>query len=508
MQKKSASWQSAVLGYFDRRMILVFCLGFSSGLPLALTGATFQVWQAEIGMDLTTIGIFTLVGASYSLKFVWSPLIDRMPPPPPFRRFGRRRGWALATQIPLALSILLLGFSDPAAQPELTALVAVALAFFSASQDIVIDGLRIEMLKAEEQATGAAMVIYGYRLGATLIAGAGALYLAEYFGWGIAYAAMAAAIGIGILAILAVEEPPSAAPVAETKSNGRGVAWAVFFVAFALILAFIVFHALGDGLRILLGEGKWQLAVANFLAVLAAALTPPILLALLPRPGKVAAASYGDFHAWLQGAIFKPFADIAQRESWLALLTFIVLYKLGDAVLGVNASAFYINIGFDKTQIASVTKVFGLIATLVGTFLGGLLVYRFGIAKALMIGGILQAASNLMFALQADVGPDIRYFYATIGTENLTGGLGAVVLVGYLSAICNKAFTATQYALFSSLAALGRVLLAAPFSGLPDAMGWVNYYFLSALLGLPGLLMLYWMMKHHAASLESVSSRA
>ncbi|WP_374370761.1 MFS transporter [Dongia sp.] len=499
---QESGWTSALAMYFSPRLIAVFLLGFSSGLPLALTGGTFQIMQADAGVDVATVGLFSLVGVSYALKFVWSPIIDRSLPPLGFRTFGRRRGWALACQLPLALSILCLGLVDLATWPGLAAAAAVCIAFFSASQDIVIDGLRIELLEKEQQGAGAAMVTYGYRIAGSLVAGAGALVIAKYFGWTAAYAVMAACVLVGVVTILAIREPEVTKTVTASLTTETGVLWGVVFVVVALVVAVATYLAITRGAAYFLGVEKWQVAAANFMATIAAASIPLIMLKLLPAAGSRSPQSYQSFRRWLNSSVFSPFADVATRDGWKALLAFIILYKLGDAVLGVNASYFYTKIGFDKLQIAEVTKVFGLLATLLGTFLGGLMMIKLGVARSLIIGGVLQAASNLLYVVQAEVGADVHFLYLTIGVENLTGALGAVVLVGFLSAICNTAFTATQYALFSALAALGRTVLASPFSGLADVLGWANYYFLSIAMAVPGLAMLFWMIKRHPKALE------
>jgi PAT family beta-lactamase induction signal transducer AmpG len=408
-------WREAAAVYLDGRVIAVGFLGFSSGLPLLLTFSTLSVWLAELGVSLTAIGLFALVGLPYSLKFAWAPLIDRLPLPLLTTRFGRRRGWALATQALLIVAIVGLGGSDPAGQPFATAAWAVLLTFASASQDVVIDAYRVEILPERQQGAGAAMIVAGYRIG-MLAAGAGALFLAEVLPWPAVYGAMAALVGVGVLTVLLMPEP-DAAPV------------------------------------------------------------PP---------------GTGLLH-WLRHAVLEPFLDFLQRQNWWLILGFIVLYKFGDSLAGVMANVFYIQIGFSKAEIASVSKIFGLVATLAGGFLGGLLVARAGIWWSLLWAGILQALSNLLFAVQAVVGADLGMLTLTIAVENLSGGMGTAAFVAYLSGLCNVAYTATQYALLSSFMALARTTLSSGGGGLAEETGWVVFFVLTTLAALPGLALLFWL---------------
>ncbi|MBM3572465.1 MAG: AmpG family muropeptide MFS transporter [Alphaproteobacteria bacterium] len=397
-------------------------MGFSSGLPLALTGATLSIWLKDVGVSLIAIGFFALVGTVYTFKFLWSPIIDRAHIPVLTPSLGRRRSWALIIQIALAAAILTMGHADPRHSAELTALAAVLVAFCSASQDIVIDAYRVELLDAHEQGAGAAATQLGYRIG-MLASGAGALFLAEFFGWQLAYTVMAGLVGIGMTAVLATREPREMArPVTS-------------------------------------GADAWTHA----------------------------------FSAWIKDAVIAPFADFVQRRAWLPILLFVVLYKVGDAMAGVMAGPFYIAMGFSKPEIASVSKVFGVIATMTGVFLGGLVVYRLGVFKSLLICGVLQMLSNLMFAAQAVVGYDLGFLMATIAVENVTGGMGSAAFVAYLSSLCNIAFTATQYALLSSLSAVPRTVLASGSGWLAESLDWVLFFGVTTVAALPGLLLLMWL---------------
>ncbi len=414
----------AALGiYRDRRMVLICVLGFASGLPLALTLATLSAWLAQAGVSRTAIGLFALVGLPYTLKFLWSPLIDGMRLPFLSAWLGRRRGWLLMSQVALGLAIFALAGADPARDVMLTAVLALGVAFLSATQDIVIDAWRVEILAAREQGAGAAAVQLGYRVG-MLASGAGALYIADAFGFQVAYGVMAVVMAIGMIATLMANEP--------------------------------------------LAPGGPQT--------------------------KVPALSYGMVH-WVDSHVVRHFADFVQRPGWLAILLFIVLYKFGDAIAGVMANPFFIDIGFSLSEIASVTKVFGIVATLAGTVAGGALVARKGIFAALMLCGVLQMASNLMFAVQALVGSDIIVLTMTIAVENFSGGMGTAAFVAYLSRLCSFAFTATQYALFSSLAAVGRTVLSSGGGWLADRLDWFWFFAATGLCAVPGLIVLAWLAR-------------
>ncbi len=501
------SWRETFVAFFERRLIAVLFLGFSSGLPLALTAATLQARQTEAGIDLTTIGFFALVGIAYSLKFLWSPLIDRSLPPGPFRRLGHRRGWTLMIQIALMAAIAILGLIDPAASPVLTALMAVVVAFLSASQDIVIDAYRIELLDDEQQGAGAAMTQYGYRLG-MLVSGAGALFLAEYYSWSLAYLVMAVLIGVGMATVLMTREPgrsPLSKGIARAGPEGEpSFALRLGLISGLAALAILVFLGTRDWVLAPLDWPKWA---GNVIATLLAAALPVLIVAFLPRPA-TETGNYAALHRWLDEAVKRPFQDMGTRRGWALILLFIVLYKLGDAVLGTMATPFYLKIGFTKLEIAEISKIFGLVATLLGVYIGGNMVMRLGLGRTLLITGALQATSNLMFAWQAHVGHDIHWLYVTIGIENLTGGMGSAAFVAYLSGLCNVAFTATQYALFSSLAALGRTVIASPMGAIAEEVGWVLYFLLSTAMALPGLLLLLFMLRRFPATIEGTRREA
>ncbi|MBI1208602.1 MAG: MFS transporter [Azospirillum sp.] len=406
------NWIAAAAVYLDRRVGVVLLLGFASGLPLALTGATLSVWLAESGLKLTAIGLFSLVGLPYSLKFLWAPLIDRLPLPVLDRCFGRRRAWGLASQLCLMLALIGLGLTDPRSDPWWTACLAVVVAFCSASQDIVIDAYRVESLEPHQFGAGAATYVLGYRFG-MLASGAGALYLASALPWREVYFAMAALVLVGMATLLLSGEP--AAKVRRDRAQGQGVG------------------------------------------------------------------------AWLYGAVVAPFTDFMSRPAWAIVLGFIVVFKLGDVLVGVMAMPFYLDLGFSKIEIANVTKLFGLLATIAGGFIGGALVHRLGIMRGVLVCGVLQMVSNLTFAVLAMVGHDLGMLMVTVTIENICGGMATAAFVAYLSSLCSVAYTATQYALLSSLFAFSRDVLGASGGWFSGQLGWVGYFVLCTAAALPGL---------------------
>lgn len=421
--------------YWERRLIIVFLMGFASGLPFLLSGATLSIWLTEEGVSLTTIGLFALVGTPYNLKFLWAPLIDRVPLPGLNKLLGRRRSWMVLTQAGLLAAIIGLGLTDPHAAPGITAFFALCVAFFSASQDIVIDAYRIDILDEDQQGAGAAMTQAGYRFG-LLASGAGALYLASEIDWSMVYGFMAGLVLVGFITALA-------APIPQ-----------------------------GDNVIENISESRKK---------------------------------------WLHTMVAAPFIEFFQRNNLamaMVILAFILLYKFGDAFAGVMANPFYIKIGFTKVQIANVSKIFGVFATLSGVFAGGLVVRRYGILKSLLYCGILQMLSNLMFAAQAAIGPKVGFLFLTIGIENLSGGMGSAAFVAYLSLLCNKAHTGTQFALFTSFMAFGRTWLSAMSGWVAEQTDWVTFFVTSTFVAIPGLLLLLWMLKHLPMSEQAGPDRS
>lgn len=402
----------------NRRITVITILGFSSGLPLALTGGTLQAWMATTGIDIRTIGIFALVGVPYTLKFLWSPIMDRFVPP----MLGRRRGWIFLTQIGLIIGISAIAFVSPKNTPYILGMIALFVAFTSASQDIVIDAYRTDVLREKERGAGAAVFVMGYRI-AMLVSGALALILSDQIGWKNTYLLMASIISIGIVTTLFAPEP----------------------------------------------EGK---------------ITPPISL---------------------QDAIWGPLKDYFSRNAAIALLFLIVLYKLGDAYAGTLTTAFLIRgVGFSPTEIGAINKGLGLISLIIGAVFGGALMVRLGLFRSLLLFGILQAVSNLSFVFLAWIGKNYELFVFAVAFENLSGGMGTAAFVSLLMTICNQKYSATQYALLSSLASLGRIFIAPTSGFLVESIGWANFFLITMLVATPGLWLL-WSMKKTILNLKNES---
>ena len=400
------------------RVVTVLFLGFSSGLPLALSGGTLQAWLTVEDVDIKTIGLFSLVGLPYTLKFLWSPLMDRFVVP----IFGRRRGWIALSQ--LALIGLILGMSVTSPQNGLwfLALLAFCLTFVSASQDVAIDAYRTELLRERERGIGAAVSVTGYRV-AMLVSGALALILSEYLGWRATYMLMALIMSIGVVAVWLGPEP---------EDPG----------------------------------------------------TPP---------------------ASMKDAVEGPFKEFFSRTGVWSLLALIVLYKLGDAFAGSLTTTFLIRgVNFSVGEVGAINKGMGLASTIIGALFGGVLMARLRLFKALLIFGILQAVSNLSFMVLALVGKSYPLMIFTIAFENLAGGMGTAAFVAFLMILCNHSYTATQFALLSALASLGRVFVG-PLSGvLVDGMGWTVFFFTTFLFALPGLVLL-WVMREVVKGTEAAN---
>ena len=403
----------------NRRVVAVFFLGFASGLPLALAGGTLQAWMAVEGVDLKTIGLFSLVGLPYAFKFFWAPLLDRYALP----FLGRRRGWILGTQLALMILIVMLGFTSPKDTPWLVALFALLLTFTSASQDIVFDAYRTDVLREKERGLGAAVSVTGYRI-AMLASGALALILAGPLGWRLTYLLMAGLMLIGMMATIFGPEPE------ETV-----------------------------------------------------------------RPPQS-----------LKEAISGPLTEFFSRPAAWAFLALIILYKIGDAFAGSLTTAFLIRgPGFSIGEVGAINKGLGLMATIIGALYGGVMLARLGLYRSLMIFGILQAISNLSFMVLAYAGKVYSIMVAAVAFENLAGGMGTAAFVAFIMTLCDHRYTATQFALLSALASLGRIFVGPPSGYLSHEVGWVVFFFVTFLAALPGLALLY-KMRGNILSLENLQN--
>jgi len=415
------SWQASLRTYRHPRVLAMLFLGFSAGLPFLLVAGTLTAWLATANIGMAEIGMFAWIGIMYSLKFLWAPVIDRLPLPLLTKWLGRRRAWMIVAQIAIAGALVGLAWSDPKLDLTRIAWFALLAAFASATQDIVIDAYRIEAVELKMQGTMAASYQVGYRVG-IVAAGAGVLFLAEFMSWRVAYQAMALLMAVGIVTVLLIDEPDSRA------------------------------------------KDKPEIK-------------PDVLWARLSD--------------WFANAFIGPFVEFFQRNGrWaLVLLVFIGFYRVTDMVLGVMANPFYIEIGFSLLEIGSVTKLFGIIVTLSGAAFGGVAVARYGLGGPLVFGAVLLAVTNLFFAAMALYGAELWFLFVTIGADNLAAGFTGTVFIAYLSGLTNVNYTATQYALFSSLMTLpGKVISG--FSGfIVESVDWFSFFVYASAMGIPGIVL-------------------
>ncbi|RKZ46863.1 MAG: AmpG family muropeptide MFS transporter [Gammaproteobacteria bacterium] len=440
----SKSWREAFSVYQKPRVIGMIFLGFAAGLPFLLVFSTLSAWLRDEGVARTTIGFFSWVGITYSIKVFWAPIVDRLPIPWLTRKLGKRRSWMLCAQIVIAAGLLGMASSDPETQLTLIAIYAVIVAFGSATQDITIDAYRIEAVDDEYQGAMAATYVFGYRL-ALLVAGAGAFYIAEGQSWSYAYIAMATLMLIGMVATLVISEPIHQINKIAEKVEQK--------------------------LESTLGLGK----DGNY----------------AKRTGR-----------WFVDAVVSPFVEFFERNGRMAvvILLLIATYKLSDITMGVMANPFYLDLGFSKTEIANVAKIFGFFMTIFGAALGGIFVTRYGVEKPLIFGSVMIIVTNLLFVWLARTEPNISTLAVVISADNLSGGFATSAFIAYLSSMTNKAYSATQYALFSSLMTLPAKFIGG-FSGIVvDAAGYAYFFLYAGLLGIPALLLIIYILYHDDSS--------
>lgn len=480
---------------FDSRVLTMLFLGISAGIPILLIFGTLSVWLREAEVARSTVTFFSWAALGYSFKYLWAPLVDKLPLPGLTARLGRRRSWLLVSQLAVIASILLMAFSDPQSGLIAVAIGAVLLGFSSATQDIVIDAYRIEAADKDLQAMMASAYIAGYRVG-MLIAGAGALKLAsavggedgyQPFAWTVAYGGMAAAMLIGVATTLWIREPetkPQPTVFRENQDYARFLG--LFLLAAGVFIAgFLVTSSWATAGKNLLGDDwGWGSALAGFFVELSR-LVLCLGLAVLAGWGLVRARLVPA--AMVRETYVAPFADFLRRygKAGLLLLLLIGTYRISDIVLGAVANMFYIDQGFTKDQIANIAKTFGLVMTIVGGFLGGAMALMLGLNRALMLGAALVAVTNLLFALLAISGQSVPMLIVVIAADSLAGGLASAVFVAYLSSLTNVSFTATQYALFSSIMTLFPKVLAGYSGMMVDALGYAWFFVGASLLGLP-----------------------
>jgi PAT family beta-lactamase induction signal transducer AmpG len=423
------SWRQTFQVYLEAPTLRMLVLGFSAGLPLLLVLGTLSFRLREAGIDRTTIGYLSWVGLAYAFKWAWAPLVDRLPLPLLTRWFGLRRSWLLLSQVAIMAGLAGMAFNDPRLALEPVVWCALAVAFGSATQDIALDAFRIESAGTERQAALAAAYQTGYRL-AMIWAGAGVLWIA-------ARAEVAPAAG-------------------------------------ALVYQ----------------NAAWQTA---YLVMAASMLLGLLTVLFSPEPARHELPPARNLREWLQGALLDPFADFIRRYRWQAalILSLIAVYRISDVVMGIMANPFYVDMGYSKDEVAAVTKIYGVLMTLAGAFVGGVLSMRLGVMRVLMLGAVLSAASNLLFAWLGARGHDVTALIFVISADNLSSGIASAAFIAYLSSLTNVNYSATQYALFSSMMLLAPKWLAG-FSGqYVDAFGYSQFFTSTALLGAPVLLLVW-----------------
>jgi PAT family beta-lactamase induction signal transducer AmpG len=426
------AWLRAVAVYREPPVVRMLFLGFSAGLPLLLVFGTLSFWLREAGIDRTTIGFVSWVALAYAFKWAWAPLVDRLPLPWLTARLGRRRSWLLASQLAVAAGLVAMAVTDPSLHLRHRVVFALLTAFASATQDIALDAYRIESAATEKQAALAAAYQTGYRL-AMIWAGAGALAIAARF-------------------------DPS-------EAEYHFAPWTIAYLAMAASMA---------------------------VGIVATLLAPePAVGAAPPLTGEGTALQR--LAAWLHGAVVSPFADFVRRYRWHAvlLLALIATYRMSDVVMGVMANPFYRDMGFSKDEVAAVSKIYGVVMTLAGAFVGGVLSLRFGVMRTLAAGALLSAATNLLFAWLAVRGHDLTFLIFAVSADNLSAGIASSAFVAYLSGLTNVAYSATQYALFSSVMLLLPKYIAGWSGWAVDSFGYVSFFVGTAVLGLPVLLLVW-----------------
>ncbi len=431
------TWRETFSVYAQPRVVGMIFLGFSAGLPFLLVFSTLSAWLSDEGVARSVIGFFSWVGITYSIKVFWAPVIDRLPLPFLTKWLGKRRSWMLLAQLGIAGGLIGMGGADSQTELRLIAIFAVWVAFCSATQDIVVDAYRIEAAIPEYQGAMAATYVLGYRL-ALLVAGAGAFYIAHYTNWQMAYYCMAATMVVGVLTTLIIKEPEH--KISELSKQ--------------------VEHDLEESIG-----------------------SQSIL---------------GKLSIWFADAVASPFIEFFRRngKTGITILALIAIYRMSDITMGVMANPFYLDLGFSKKEIADVSKIFGFFMTIAGAGVGGLMVVRYGIMRPLLLGAIMVALTNLLFALLAISEPNLMLLAGVISADNLSGGIATSVFIAYLSSLTSSAYTATQYALFSSLMVLPAKFLGG-FSGIVvDNYGYDNFFIYASVVGLPAIILVIVLMRY------------
>jgi PAT family beta-lactamase induction signal transducer AmpG len=437
-------WRAAIAVYTRPRVVGMVFLGFAAGLPFLLVFTTLSAWLTGAGVDRTTIGFFSWIGITYSIKFFWAPVVDRLPLPLLTRVFGKRRSWMLVAQLAIAIGLCGMALTDPGINLRQLALFALLVAFGSATQDITIDAYRIEAVDRDLQGAMAASYVLGYRL-ALLSAGAGALHLANLTSWTLTYLSMAGLMAVGMLTTLVIREPRHRPDLRASEIEAR----------------------LEQSVGV---QGR--------------------------------SSPFARLVAWFSDAVVSPFVEFFQRSGSMAVLILLLVgcYKLSDITMGVMANPFYIDLGFGLDEIANVTKVFGFFMTIAGAALGGILVARYGILPPLLAGAILVASTNLLFVWLAVSEPRLATLAVVVSADNLSGGFATSSFIAWLSSLTSSSYTATQYALFSSLMTLPAKFIGGFAGMIVDSAGYASFFLYAGLLGVPAVLLVVYLMRHPAAT--------
>jgi PAT family beta-lactamase induction signal transducer AmpG len=505
-ETSQATWLDTLTSFKHPRVITMVFFGISAGLPLLLIFSSLSLWLREAGIDRAAVTYFSWAALGYSFKFVWAPLVDSLPIPILTRFLGRRRAWMLLSQVMIMLAIIAMAFVNPATQTLVViAWAAVLLGFSSATQDIVIDAYRIESADTKLQALMSSSYIAGYRVG-MLIAGAGSLVLASYFGssmdkydylaWQTTYLIMAAMMSIGVITTLVVSEPQSNHHIqAQDKHHQLGFFLLFIFAVSGFVASFYLTASdavsAKAALSMLIANGYLANAVIELTRLALALIVAGLIAKLVIASGLVQQKT-------ILVTYVEPVNDFFQRYGWSfawVLLALIGLYRISDIVMGVIANVFYLDLGFTKPEIASVVKTFGLIMTIMGGFLGGLLSIRFGVLKILFLGALLSAITNLLFMLLTQIGYDMTLLYVVISADNLSAGLASAAFIAFLSSLTNISFTAVQYAIFSSLMTLLPKILGGYSGTIVETIGYQHFFLSTALMGIPVLVLIVWANK-------------
>ena len=466
----------ALRDYRSKEVALLFPLGFGSGVPLLLVLSTLTMWLSEAGLQKAGIAAFQYVGTAWAIKFLWAPSVDRMPIPWLTARLGQRRSWMLIGQIGIALGLFGMSYVSPTTSLPAMAALCVFTAFWSATYDIALDGWRVSILPFERQGAGSSAIQLGYRI-AMLMTGAGALFLADWLRQDLPAATDLARHVVG----------RAVGQIGEQQHRTLGT---------LMVPNFHLAHEIWPQVYRVMASMMSISIIATFFA---------------PEPTNPHAEEdkQGGLFEQVRSAIVDPFRAffVAQGGMKLALLTlaFVLFFRLSDAIAGSLVNPFLNEVGFQYSEIARINKVFGFVATIAGISLGGTLFRVLGATKTLWIAAILQTVSNLLYVLQAKMGADPFILHIVIGGENLSGGLGSAAFVAWLSTLCEKRYSATQYALLSSLAMVGRTVLAGSVGGIADHYGWVNFFVFSTVAGIPGIVLL-WMLQRARAREDSSAS--